>query len=335
VTRVLADALHLVSAATWAGALLFLVLLVFDRDRRPAAVAVLRSFGLPAAACISVVIVTGLYLTSGVIGSVDAALVTFYGRALLLKIGLVAVVGILGLLNHFRLRRVTGPLLSRRILIGEAALAVLVLGLAAAITSGQPALEPQLVRDPAARVVPIQDARVADLQQALAVRPNRPGQNLVLVDVFDTRRPAPAPIHRVTVNLIDADGTDSGPLVAAQLADGRWSAPVALNGSGLSRITVTVQRQGLPDAVHAYRWAVGGAPTADRSALVSTSPIRKELLMSWFVVLFLVTAGWWVAMVARLRKLAAVKGRRPVPVREVPAAGVSRRRTRDPADVAG
>jgi hypothetical protein len=88
---------------------------------------------------------------------------------------------------------------------------------------------------------------------------------------------------------------------------------------------------------------------------VSTSPIRKELLMSWFVVLFLVTAGWWVAMVARLRKLAAVKGRRPVPVREVsaveatsdeipaadagadevPAAGVSRRRTRDPADVAG
>jgi copper transport protein len=331
-TRVLADALHLVSAATWAGALVYGLLIVLGRDHRPAALAVLRSFGLPAAACISVVIVTGLYLTSGVIGSVDAALVTFYGRALLLKVGLVAVVGGLGLLNHFRLRRRSGPLLSHRTLIGEAALGLVVLGLAALITSGQPALEPQLVKDAAAQVVPIQDARVVDLQQALAVRPNRPGQNHVLVDVFDTRRPAPAPIRQVTVSLVDADGTDSGPVPAAQLADGRWSAPVALKGTGLSRITVTVQRPGLPDAVHAYHWAVGGAPAADRSVLVSTRPIRKELLMIWFVVMFLVTVAWWVAMVTRLRKVAA---RRTAPAAEVTAAEIRPPRSRDSADVAG
>jgi copper transport protein len=330
VTRVLADALHLVSAATWAGALIIGLLLMAGHDHRPAALAVLRSFGLPAAACISVVIVTGLYLTSGVIGSVDAALLTFYGRTLMLKVGLVAVIGVLGLLNHFRLRRGSGPLLNRRTLIGEATLSVVVLGLAAVITSGQPALEPQLVKDPAAKVVPVQDARVADLQQTLAVRPNLPGQNLVLVDVFDTRRPAPAPIRRVTVGLIDADGTDSGAVPAEQLADGRWSAPVMLNGTGLSRVTVTVQRAGLPDAVHAYRWAVGGASATDRSVLVSTSPIRKELLMIWFLVMIVLTAGWWVAMVARLRKVGAVQPRRPGPAGEV-----TPRRTRDSADAAG
>jgi copper transport protein len=44
---------------------------------------VLRSVGLPAAACISAVIVAGVYLTGSVVGSVDAALVTFYGSTLL------------------------------------------------------------------------------------------------------------------------------------------------------------------------------------------------------------------------------------------------------------
>ena len=39
------------------------------RERLPDALAVLRSVGLPAAACISAVIVAGVYLTSSVVGS--------------------------------------------------------------------------------------------------------------------------------------------------------------------------------------------------------------------------------------------------------------------------
>ncbi|GAA3592811.1 copper resistance CopC/CopD family protein [Kribbella ginsengisoli] len=326
-TRVVADAIHLTAAATWAGAVLVGLWFAWSvRDRRPRLelLAVLRAFGLPAAACVSLIIASGIYLTSGVVGSVDAALVTFYGRALLLKIGVFAVIGVLGLMNHFRLRRTAGAALRRSALAAEAGFAVVVLGLAAVITSGQPAVEPQLVKDPAAEVVPLQDSRVADLQQTLAVRPNLPGRNLVMVDVFDTRRPAPAPVQQVTVAVVDADGTDSPPVRAERLADGRWSAAVVLNSSGAARVEVTVRRPGLPDAVHAYNWAVGGTNATARTALVSTAPIKKELTMLWFAVTILLVGGWWVAMLVRLRR---VSRRDTVVVSSPP--------DRSPADVAG
>jgi copper transport protein len=312
-TRVVADALHVVSAGTWAGALFFGLLFVVPaargaRERLPEALAVLRAFGLPAAACISAVIVTGVYLTSTVVGSVDAALVTFYGRTLLLKVAVVAAVGLLGLLNHARVRRTGGKAWRSRTVVAEAALAVVVLGFSAVITSGQPALEPQLVQDPQAKVVPIQDSRVADLQQAFAIRPNLPGRNLALVDVFDTRRPAPGPVRGVTVGILDADGTSSAAVAAERLADGRWSAPVVLNSSGAARIVVTVQRPGLSDATHTYRWAVGGGPAATRSVLVSTRPIENQLLVLWLVVAVLTGAGWWVARLSRRRSRGRMLG---------------------------
>jgi copper transport protein len=327
-TRVVADAVHVTAAATWSGAVLFGLWFAWSaRDRRQQLLAVLRAFGLPAAACVSLIIASGIYLTSGVVGSVDAALVTFYGRALLLKVGVFAVIGVLGLVNHFRLRRAAGPTVRYATLAAEVALAVVVLGLAAVITSGQPAVEPQLVSDPAAEVVPLQDSRVADLQQTLAVRPNLPGRNLVMVDVFDTRRPAPAPVQQVTVAVVDADGTDSPAVRAERLADGRWSAAVVLNSSGSARVEVAVRRPGLPDVVHTYDWAVGGANATARPVLVSTDPIKKELIMLWFVVMVLLAGGWWVAMLARLRQ---VSRREPGTALEVSPAP-----DRSPADVAG
>ncbi|HEY0693975.1 MAG TPA: copper resistance protein CopC [Kribbella sp.] len=323
-TRVAADALHVVSAGTWAGALFFGLLLVIPaargtRERLPDALAVLRSFGLPAAACISAVIVTGVYLSSSVVGSVDAALVTFYGRTLLLKVAVVAAIGLLGLLHHARVRRTAGKAWRSRTVVVEAALAVVALGLSAVITSGQPALEPQLVQDPQAKVVPIQDSRVADLQQALAIRPNLPGRNLVLVDVFDTRRPAPAPIRGVTVGVLDADGTSSAPVAADRLADGRWSAPVVLNSSGAARIVVTVQRPGQSDATHTYRWAIAGGPAATRSVLVSTRPIKNRLLVLSLVVTMLIGAGWVAGLSRRRSRGRMLGGLTETSARGVPA----------------
>lgn len=329
-TRVIADAVHVAAAATWSGAVLFGLLFAWsarDQRRRLELLSVLRSFGLPAAGCVSLIVASGIYLTSDVIGSVDAALVTFYGRALLLKVLVFGVVGVLGVINHRRLRRSVAPLVPGATLVAEVGLAVVLLGLAAVITSGQPAVEPQLVKDPAAAVVPLQDARVTDLQQALAVRPNLPGRNLVLVDVFDTRRPAPAPVQQVMVGVVDADGTASPAVRAERLADGRWSAAAVLNSSGAARIEVTVRRPGLPDAVHTYNWAVGGANVAGRPVLVSTDPIKKELSMLWFAVMIVLVGGWWIAMLARLRRVSRREA--------VGAVGVSPPPDRRRADVAG
>ena len=66
---------------------------------------VLRAFGPPAAGCVGVMVVTGVYLSSEVIGSVDAALFTTYGRTLLLKVTLAVVAGSLALVNTLRLHR--------------------------------------------------------------------------------------------------------------------------------------------------------------------------------------------------------------------------------------
>jgi copper transport protein len=146
VTRVLATAAHLAAALTWAGALICLVVLV--HARRPGTpadvswVAVLRAFALPASACVSVMVVTGLYLSSHVVASVDAAVSTFYGRTLLLKVTVAAVAGALALTNHRRLRVGQEPEPPRRTLLAEAAAVVMVVVATAVLTSAQPASVP-------------------------------------------------------------------------------------------------------------------------------------------------------------------------------------------------
>ena len=102
ITRVIASAAHLGAAATWAGCVVVLafVLVLHVRGGAPSrdfARSVLRGFGPPAAVCVAVMVVTGVYLSSKVIGSVDAALFTIYGRTLLAKVMLAGV------------RRLAGP----------------------------------------------------------------------------------------------------------------------------------------------------------------------------------------------------------------------------------
>jgi copper transport protein len=280
-TRVLADAAHLATAATWSGAVVLFALMFVPRLRSGKVIAdparaVLRGFAIPAAACMSVMVVTGLYLASNVVGSVDAALRTFYGRTLLVKIGLFGVAALLGLANWHRLERSHARAPKRLRLPAEAVAAVAILALAAVLTSGQPAREPQLVRAPSAAGLPLVDARVADLQETMAVKPNRPGQNVVLISVFDTRRPSPGPVVGVDVTVLGTGGP-SQPIPAERLSDGTWSATAAIAQPGQTQVAVNVHRAGLPDTVHDYPWTVLGAPSQVITPIVSNAPIRAAL----------------------------------------------------------
>ncbi|MDX6212080.1 MAG: copper transport protein [Frankiales bacterium] len=282
-TRIAADAAHLLAAATWSGTLLTVAMVVVPRLRSSGGEAVatraaLRRFLVPALVCVAVMVVTGVYLASGVVGSVDALILTTYGRILLAKLAVVAVVGALGLANSAALHRPRSGRKDRpRFLVPEALAAATVLGLTALLTSGQPAREPQLVRYSADRVVPVMDGAAQDLQETLEVRPNVPGANVVLVGVFDTRRPSPGVVRGVDVVLERADGTPSTTITLTPLADGQWSAHTTLTTSGASVVRVTVHRQGLPDAPASYRWVVGGAPDQTRKAVVSTAPLARPL----------------------------------------------------------
>ena len=143
---------------------------------RDAGAAVLQRFGPPAAVCVAVLVVTGVYLQQRGGRSVDAAISTFYGRTLLLKVALAAVAGALALVNTVRLRRGSLALHAaphRRWPRRPAAVGVL--ALAAVLTSGQPAMEPQLVQSTTRAADGLVDRKVADLQEAVSVRPTGPG----------------------------------------------------------------------------------------------------------------------------------------------------------------
>ena len=309
VTRVAADAAHLAAATTWAGTLVVLTVVVGPRLLTGALGSgvvrgVLRSFGVPAAVCVSVMVVTGVYLTSGVIGSVDAALLTTYGRVLLLKIFVAALAGALALVTHLRLRRRNPTTLPRRSVAIEAGAALVALALAALLTSGQPALEPQFVSSPAAVPSQAVDGPVADLQESVSISPNRPGANVVMVSVFDTRRPSPGPFREVLVSLVGASGEPSRPLSAEPLSDGRWSISTQLASPGPVHVQVLVRRAGLPDAVHTFGWTVGGGQVLTRPAVVSTAPVSELLRLTAALLVLLLVALWvLVPLLSRKRQI--------------------------------
>jgi copper transport protein len=317
-TRVAADAAHLLAAATWSGTLLVAAVVVVPRLRTSGgegvtARAALRRFLVPAGVCVGVMVVTGVYLSSNVIGSVDALLLTTYGQIMLAKVAVVVVASILALRNIGALHPVGMSVLARAVggrgrgraagrprhVVPEAVAAALVLALSALLTSGQPALEPQLVASAADSAQPVVDGASADLQETLELRPNLPGSNVVLVGVFDTRRPAPGPVRGVDVILTGADGRAGRPLALRSIADGRWTVPASLTASGAMRVQVVVHRQGLPDTAASYRWVVAGAPSLTHKAFVSTARLRQPLqvVAAGLAVLLVLLAltSWWVA----------------------------------------
>jgi copper transport protein len=180
--------------------------------------------------------------------------------------------------------------------VTEAVAAALVLGLSALLTSGQPALEPQLVSSTVDQAQPVVDGGASDLQETLEIRPNLPGANVVLVGVFDTRRPAPGPVRGVEVSIAGADGPAHA-VALTPIADGQWTIPTSIASSGSMRVQVVVHRQGLPDTTASYRWVVGGAPSLTHRPLVSTTPLKQPLqvLSAGLAALFcLLGLGSWI-----------------------------------------
>jgi putative copper export protein/methionine-rich copper-binding protein CopC len=276
--RLLADAGHVGAAAVWSGGLLVLLLSSWagqsDRGRTPMLRRALIDFGRPAAGCIAVMVATGLYLTSGVAVSIDALLLTFYGRVLLAKLALFGLVAVLGMANHRWLRE-QGRRLQTRILVTEAAAGLVVLALAAVLTSSQPAREASFVRAAAASETEV-SASAADLQQSLSIGPSRPGRNLIILQVAQTRRPAPGPVTAVTMTVVGAGGRSSGPLAATPVDADHWSVAVEL-AAGRTSVLVVVRRAGLADVAHDFSWTVRGSPVAVHRTVISNAPWQQGL----------------------------------------------------------
>jgi putative copper resistance protein D len=107
--HVAADALHLVAAGTWLGALEPLVVLFASalREGDEAWVSAVhrttRRFSMVGVACVAILIVTGLVSSWFLVGSTQALTDTVYGRLLAVKVALFAAMVVFAAVNRLRL----------------------------------------------------------------------------------------------------------------------------------------------------------------------------------------------------------------------------------------
>ena len=316
--------LHVLAAGGGAGSILaaaigLVPMLRREPDRVPAVRAVLRGFAVLAAGCLGILTITGLELAGTQVATVDAALTTPYGLLLLSKVALVAVAGLLGLGTFRRLRRSAGQAPTRR-LVAEAAALTAVLVLAGALAAAGPARGP---RFPTTRIsaVPQVTGQVADLVDTVAVRPNRPGRNIVSITIDDTRRPAPAAVTGVSLMLRGPDGTQA--VYPVTRGPDGWTVAVdTIRSPGAWTVSVTVLRDGLPPVTNAHQWPVPPATQTGDAVLVSSAPLQP--VISWLALLLalglLGGAGWYGYRIRRRAPEAPVvstvdsQGVEPLPV---------------------
>ena len=127
------------------------------------------------------------------------------------------------------------------------------------------------------------------LQEGVSASPHRPGPGVGLVGVYDTRRPALAPISEVRVSLLNSS-VRGEPQSAEKLSNGKWSLSTRLVEPGPIQIEVLVRRSGLPDATRSFSWTIGGGQVHTHAAVVSTAPIGGLLETASIVLLCLVLA---------------------------------------------
>jgi copper transport protein len=271
-------ATHQVAALTWIGGLGILALVTSQfRERRADALRLWKAFGPLAAGCVGALSVTGVLLAGRQVATVDAALATGYGRALLVKLALVTVVLVLGLRHSRRLH----PWLSRREVRepqaptprGQAIgplIGVAVLLFAVVLTVTPPARGPQFTKaKPAATQTTYQ---AGDLMITASLQPNQPGRSLLVVDVVSSRRPAPAPVTAVSADLGSITGISLRRSQLISQGDGHWQAPVEVEATGEIPLRIVAVRGHPGPAAVTGTWVVpSGLPV--RSTLVSDSPL--------------------------------------------------------------
>jgi len=252
-------ALHTVTTMLWAcGAAVVAAVAVpsLRSGDRLRAVAMARAFTPVAVVMVPVSVVTGLLLAGRLLPSVGALLNTDYGHALLLKLGLLTV----GLLC-------AGATVCFLVLGGGRRRTALVVGVEAVVLGGVVLAASTLAAThPASPVVwaPAPDqaatsgvlsALASDLVITADVGPGRPGRNFVTIGVLDTRRPAPAPVSRVTMAM-----ASEAPLAAVPQGDHLWVAIADIQKEGPAPFEITVQRVGEPTVRVPFTWTFGPAP---------------------------------------------------------------------------
>lgn len=255
---VLAYAVHVLTALLWMGALPALMLVFWPRTQGVGRVELMRAcrgpFTTLAVTSVTLLVVTGLYGAGRQVPELGQLLSTGYGRTLLVKTALLLVVGGLGLvnsglldgrlperLNRLRAPPAAGGLISRRLIVAEATVGAVLLAAAGFLADTAPPRPAPLVS--AAPAGATSSATRADLIVTVEATPNQPGMNGFTVLAASSRRPPPAAIDAVTLELAGGDGAGDS-LRLGQVEPGRYFGTTELDRAGPLRVIVVVQRDG-------------------------------------------------------------------------------------------
>jgi copper transport protein len=273
-------AVHTLAACVWLGGVAALAVVAWPPRSGGLAVirANVRRFTTLALLSVGLVTATGLYSAGRQLDSAGSLVTTAYGRTLLVKSALLLVLLGFGLANSRR------P--SRRLLALEAGTGIVLLLAVGVLAETPPRATPQPV-GPAGRTV---SGLAADLVVTVTVTPDRPGVNGFTVLVSSSRRPPPAPIEDVALNLT-AGGVTS-PVPAQQLEPGRYFGTTAVDAPGPVRLTVVVQRGGAFVSIP-VDWSIA-ATAPQKSGTGPFVPVVDTLAIAILAVL-LSAGGWWLA----------------------------------------
>ena len=300
---VAADFLHLAASAFWIGALFHLLAGVRalgnvpEETRREWLADLVPRFSVIAALSVAVIVVTGVFGGWAQVTATEA-LATPYGANLIAKVALVIPLLFLGGMNLVwvrpRLRREVGSLTwLRRFLLGEAALAVLILAAVGVLTSLEPARQ-------------VASRELAEERQSLAfsdmvsgdtisleVIPGRVGSNEMVVTLTDRLGERIADARDVIVRLVYL-GSDLGDNSesATSRGDGTYVREGAqLSIAGAWQAELIVRRPDAFDARTAFRFEALST-SAGGSAAISPSPgTAYPLLGAGLLVLGLLFMG--------------------------------------------
>lgn len=256
------DWLHLLAMSAWLGGLLPLALLLWS-GQAPAGLAtqIVPRFSRLALSSVGILLWTGVYNTWIHVQTVEALAATTHGRALSLKLGLFAVLLILGAINLLWLTPQLRPPLAAaeaaavrrlgRTMRLEMALGVGVLLLAGVMLGVAPAFEALEAQQ---RLGFRESVRVEDVQLVLRIAPLHVGENEFAVDVQD-RRAGAEESPPLALLRFRSENEAMGELQVemTETEGGRFVARGAyLANAGNWQVEVILRRSGFDDARHTF-----------------------------------------------------------------------------------
>jgi copper transport protein len=243
---------HLLAVGVWIGGLVWLLAGIAG-DHRDGIGRIAARFSLLATVSLAVVVLSGLERAATELGGWGHLLSTSFGRALDIKLGLLAVLVAFGAVNRFRIVPALAagggrPAWLRRAVRAEVVAAGGVL-LAAAVLSGLPpgadaGASPPAPRQPAAIRASGSDYATT-MRVTLRVSPGAAGPNRFVASVadYDSGRPLAASHLQLSAELPSRPEVAATQLDLRQAADGTWQAQgTVLTIAGTWAVTALIER---------------------------------------------------------------------------------------------